>query len=175
DIINVRATTLPLTIIGGGSGDTLAGSDSGNTFTLVGNDSGTLSGSAYGSSVLFSQVGNLTAGSGGDTFQFADGASLSGNIVGGGSDTLDYSAYSSSVLVDLQTGLATGVGGSVSGIATVFGGSGTPATSDVFNLLIGTGGNTLNGGLGRRNILVAGAGASTLHGGDGEDLLIGGS
>jgi Ca2+-binding RTX toxin-like protein len=78
-------------------------------------------------------------------------------------------------MVDLQTGFATGVGGSVSGIATIFGGSGTPAASGVFNLLIGNGGNTLYGGLGRRNILVAGASASTLNGGDGEDLLIGGS
>ena len=45
----------------------------------------------------------------------------------------------------------------------------------MFNLLIGNGGNTLSGGLGRRNILVAGASASTLHAGDGEDLLIGGN
>lgn len=174
DVLATSATAA-LTIVGGGNGDTLIGSDAGNTFSLAGSDTGTLSGSAYGSSVVFSQIGNLTAGSGGDTFQFADGASLSGNIVGGGSDTLDYSSYSTSVLVDLQTGSATGVGGSVSGIAIVFGGSGTPSAGPVFNLLIGKGGNTLNGGLGRRNILVAGPSASVLNGGDGEDLLIGGS
>ena len=60
-------------------------------------------------------------------------------------------------------------------ISKRFGGSSTPSASNLFNLLIGNGGNILNGGLGRRNILVAGASASTLHGGDGEDLLIGGS
>jgi hypothetical protein len=177
DSINLLSTpgTRTLTIVGGGGNDTLIGSNQGNTFTLSGNDSGTLSGSAYGSSVLFSQFNNLAGGSGGDTFRFADGASLSGSITGGGNATLDYSAYSTSVLVDLQTGIATGVGGTVSGIAAVYGGSGSPATSGVYNLLIGAGGNTLNGGLGRRNMLVAGAGASTLNGGDGEDLFIGGS
>jgi hypothetical protein len=174
---NVLATsaTAALTIVGGGTGDTLVGSNAGNRFAITASDSGTLSGSAYASPVSFSQVGNLTAGSGGDTFQLADGASLSGNIVGGGRDTLDYSAYSSSVLVDLQTGSATGVGGTISGIATVDGGSASPATSGMYNLLIGAGGDTLNGGTGRRNILLAGASASTLNAGDGQDLLIAGS
>src|SRR5207245_72356 len=107
------SATAAVTIVGEGSGDTLVGSNAGNVFTLAGSNTGTVSGSAYGSSVSFSQVGNLTAGSGSDTFQFADGGSLTGNIVGGGTDTLDYTAYSTSVLVDLQTGFATGVGGSV--------------------------------------------------------------
>jgi hypothetical protein len=44
----------------------------------------------------------------------------------------------------------------------------------LYNLLIGNGGNTLTGGFGRRNILVAGASASTLNAGDSEDLFIGG-
>jgi hypothetical protein len=177
DTINVlgAAGTGTLTIVGGGGNVTLAGSNQGNTFALSGNDSGTLSGSAYGNSVLFSQIDNLTGGAGGDTFQFADQASLSGNITSGGNATLDYSAYSTSVIVDLQTGIATGVGGTVSGIATVDGGSAGPATSGEYNLLIGAGGNILNGGVGRRNILVAGTSASTLNAGDGEDLLIGGS
>jgi hypothetical protein len=70
---------------------------------------------------------------------------------------------------------ATGVGGTVSRIVTVTGGSGTPATGGVYNLLIGNGHDTLNGGFGRRNVLVAGGSASTLNGGDGEDLLIAGS
>src|SRR5262249_33705247 len=91
------------------------------------------------------------------------------------SATLDYSAYSTgSVIVDLQTGFfGTGVGGSVSGIARVFG-PGAGAFGN-YNLLIGNGGDTLVGGLGRRNILVAGPGASKLEGGDDQDLLIGGS
>jgi hypothetical protein len=167
--------TAAVTIVGGGE-DTLAGSDAGNLFALAGKNAGTLSGNDYESDVAFSGIGNLTAGNGGDTFQFADGATLTGNIVGGGSDTLDYSAYTTSVVVDLQTGDATGVGGSVSGIGTVLGGSGTPAASGTYNLLIGSGGNTLTGGTGRRNILVGGGSPSTLIGGDAasEDILIGG-
>jgi hypothetical protein len=174
DVLATSASAA-LAIVGGGNGDSLTGSNSGNTFAITGNNAGTLSGAAYASNVFFTQVGNLTAGSGGNTFRFADGASLTGNITGGGRDTLDYSASRSSVLVDLQTGFASGVGGSVSGIATVDGGSASPASNGVYNLLIGAGGDTLTGGLGRRNILVAGASASTLNAGDGEDLLIGGS
>src|SRR5262249_46298217 len=106
--------------------------------------------------------------------QRADGAPLAGNIDGAGAGTLDSSAYTTSVVVDLQTGLATGVGGTVSGITSVTGGSGTPAASGTYNLLIGNGANALLGGTGRRNILVAGGNASSLTGGDGEDLLIAG-
>jgi hypothetical protein len=45
----------------------------------------------------------------------------------------------------------------------------------MYNLLIGDGGNTLVGGFGRHNILVAGPHPSTLVGGNQQDLLIGGS
>jgi hypothetical protein len=181
DLLATSAATAIL-IAGGGSGDTLADSNAGNTFAITGGNSGILRGSSYGSSVAFSQVGNLTAGSGGDTFSFADGASLSGNLTGGGSDTLDYTAYRSSVLVDLQTGFATGVGGLVSGITTVIGGSSAPFAGGIYNLLIGKGGDTLYGGFGRPNILVAGPSASTLVGGGyspsgagDQDILIAGS
>jgi hypothetical protein len=162
-----------LSIVGHGSGDTLVGSNASNLFALLGANMGVLFGSAYGNSVLFSQIGNLIAGTGGDTFQFAAGASLTGNITGSGKDTLDYSNYSSNVIVDLQISFATGVGGSVRGITTVDGGSGDGG--GVYNLLIGSGGDTLVGGLAVRNILVAGPNASTLISGDGQDLLIGGS
>src|SRR5439155_8112070 len=87
--------------------------------------------------------------------------------------SLDYSAYSSSVIVDLQTGLATGVGGVVANIQNVTGGNGGGA--GVFNILVGAGGNTLTGGNGRRNLLIAGSSASTLTAGDDEDILIGGT
>jgi hypothetical protein len=169
-VLATPATTV-LNLLGGGSGDTLVGPNAGNLFVLLGPDQGVLLGSAYAGSVQFSQIGNLTAGSGGDTFQFAALASLTGNLTGSGSATLDYSDYSRNVIVDLQTGFASGVDGSVSGIATVLGGTGTGG----YNLLIGAGGNTLVGGFGKRNILVAGPSASTLIGGDGQDILIGGS
>jgi hypothetical protein len=82
-------------------------------------------------------------------------------------------------VVDLQPAVAsaTGVGGSISGFSLVIGASGAPGTPGLYNLLIGSevGGDTLQGGTGRRNILVAAGGASTLVSCDGEDLLIGGS
>jgi hypothetical protein len=173
-VLATPATTT-LTIAGHGRSDTLVGSNAGNTFALTQSNVGVLLGAAYASSVQFSQIGNLTAGSGGDVFQFADRVSLSGNIVGGGNATLDYSDYISNVvIVDLQTGFASGVGGSVSGIATIYGGRAGIGIQNVYNLLIGDGGNTLIGGFGKRNILVAGPRASTLIGADGQDLLIGG-
>jgi sugar lactone lactonase YvrE len=168
------AAATPVTLVGGGSGDTLSGANGGNLFVLTGSNAGTLSGNAYGSSVVFSGVGNLSAGNGDDYFTFTDGAALSGNLAGD-AGTLDYRAYTTSVVVDLQTGFATSVGGLVSGIVNVIGGSGPPAADGTYNLLIGNGGNTLTGGTGRRNILVAGGRASTLVAGDNEDLLIAGS
>jgi hypothetical protein len=170
------SATADILITGGSGNNILVGSNAGNLWAINGSDAGGLTGAAYGSPVAFSQVGSLTAGAGGDTFHFADGATLSGDLSGRGSDTLDYSAYTTSVVVDLQTGQATGVGGSVSGIGTVIGGSGAPGTPGLYNLLIGgaAGENTLIGGMGRRNLLVAGGGPSTLNAGDEEDLLIGG-
>jgi hypothetical protein len=160
---------------GGGGSNRIVGSNAGNSWEITGADAGALTGAAYPHVVSFNQVGNLAAGTGGDYFLFDDGASLSGNIAGPGGETLGYTPYTSSVIVDLQTGSATGVAGSVNGIASVVGGSGAPASSGVYNLLIGNGGNTLTAGTGRRNILVAGASASTLIGGDQDDLLIAGT
>jgi hypothetical protein len=162
-------------ILNGLGNSGLTASNAGNFWEITGADSGILSGSAYPNPVAFNHVGSLKAGTGGDYFLFDDGATLSGSLTGGGSDTLDYSPYSTTVIADLQTGMATGVAGSVSGIVNVVGGSAGPADASVYNLLIGNGGNTLTGGTGRRNILVAGGSASTLIGGNGDDLLIGGT
>jgi hypothetical protein len=159
--------------------NTLVGPNAPTDFRITGSNAGNLS---RGASASFSNIQNLTGGSGNDNFIFADGAGVGGNVSGGrpGANTLDYTAYSTSVIVDLQTGFATGVGGSVSAITVVFGGTGNGALG-AYNLLIGVPaggdvvGDTLNGGLGRRNLLVAGGGASTLNAGDQEDLLIGGT
>jgi sugar lactone lactonase YvrE len=192
----VPGGTTPITLDGGGNGlldVNDAGDATAQTWTVTDNtitwggptlryaDLAALSveggsgGNTFNIATTSATAATLVGGSGGDTFRFADGASLGGSIVGGAAATLDYSAYTTSVVVDLQTGLATGVGGAIGGILTVIGGSGTPASSGVYNLLIGSGGNTLQGGTGRRNILVAGGSASTLAAGDGEDLLIAGS
>jgi DNA-binding beta-propeller fold protein YncE len=193
----VPGGSTPITLDGGGNG-LLELNDQGNatgrTFSVTNNTIGwggpaltyaglgalTIEGGPGGNTfniqtTAASAAVSLVGGAGGDTFHFADGAALAGNIVGGSAGTLDYSAYTTSVVVNLQTGLATGVGGSVSGIRSVLGGSGTPAASGTYNLLIGAGGNILLGGTGRRNLLVAGGSASILLAGDNEDLLIAGS
>jgi hypothetical protein len=177
--VTLVAVNAPLTLSGSAGAlgfNTLIGSGPDNAWSLSGQDAGVLTGSAYAAGVSFSGFQNLTGGPGAtDTFAFADGAGVSGNLTaGGGGGTLDYTNYSTSVVVDLQTGSATGVGGAVANIGTVLGGTGN-GSAGAYNLLIGAGGNLLQGGTGRRNILVAGSSASTLVAGDNEDLLIGGS
>jgi hypothetical protein len=163
-----------LVIYGGSGTNTLQGPASDTTWQITGSNTGSFTGG-----VSFTSMQNLTGGTGANTFQFADGASIGGAIADAGTtnNTLDYSAYASSnVVVDLQTGFATGVGGGIAnaGIQSVIGANGGGAQG-LYNLLIGNGGNVLTGGFGRRNLLVAGGSASTLNAGDGEDLLIGGS
>jgi hypothetical protein len=150
-------------------GNSLNGPNAPITWLLGGTDSGRLS-----SGFSFTNFGNLTGGSGNDSFLFANGASVSGSIDGGGgTNALSYATYSTSVVVDLQTGTATGVGGSIANIQNVTGGSGGGA--GVYNILVGNGGNVLTGGDGRRNLLIAGPSASTLIGGNDDDILIGGT
>jgi hypothetical protein len=174
--VNVLATSgRGVNLIGNvAAANTLVGTGSANTWNISGSNAGTFS--SLRGVASFSGFQNLTGGAASNTFVFSDGAGIDGALTGGGADTLDYSPYTTSVVVNLQTGFATGVGGSVSGITVVFGGSGNGAPG-AYNLLIGgaAGGDTLNGGLGRRNILVAGGGASTLNGRNQDDLLIGGT
>jgi hypothetical protein len=71
----------------------------------------------------------------------------------------------SGVVVDLPLGTATALAGGISNIQDVVGSPGN-------DILVGNGGNTING-LGGRDLLIAGASASTLTG-TGADILIGG-
>jgi hypothetical protein len=142
-------------------------------WNLAGSNAGTLQSANVAGPVSFSSVQNLIGGPANNTFVFADGAGISGNLDGGGGGSLNYSAYGSSVIVDLQTATATGVGGRLANIQNVTGGSG--GGPGIYNILVGNGGNTLIGGSGRRNLLIAGSSASTLIGGDDDDILIGGT
>lgn len=169
-------STLPgtaVTIDGGSGSNSLIGSDGDNTWSITGHNAGTLSSAASAGGVTFSAVQNLLGGTDRNAFVFSDGAGISGSLDGGGGGALDYSAYRSSVIVDLQTGTATGVGGTVANIQNVVGGTGGGA--GIYTILVGSGGDTLIGGTGRRNLLIAGSSASTLQSGDGEDILIGGT
>ena len=155
---------------GGGGNNTLVAADVSNVWNLAGSNTGSVTGVG---TVAFTGFQNLTGGAAANTFIFSDQAVISGNLDGGGGGSLDYSAYSSSVIVDLQTATATGVGGSIVNIQNVTGGTGGGA--GIYNILVGNGGNTLTGGNGRRNLLIAGPAASTLQGGDDDDILIGGT
>lgn len=116
----------------------------------------------------------LLGGLGNDTFTL-NGQPLvpTYSIDGGlGSNTIDDSLVDNlievpGVYVNLLTGEATGYYGGISRIQNVIG----SAFDDV---LVGNGGNVLDGGPGN-DLLIAGATASTLRGGAGNDILIGGT
>ena len=181
DTVNLSPTAQQLstlagtvTINGGSGNDTLVGAGANNTWKITGSNTGTLSSASTAGQVTFNSVQNLTGGAANNTFVFSDGAGISGNLDGGnGGGSLDYSAYSTSVIVDLQTATATGVGGRITHIQNVTGGN--SAGVGLYNILVGNGGNTLTGGIGRRNLLIAGSSASTLIGGADDDILIGGT
>jgi len=116
----------------------------------------------------------LYGGKGNDSFAVAGTTFISPMQLdgGGGGNSLDYSNVAgltapNGVDVNLVLGTATGLTGGIKRIQNV--------TGSPFNdILVGNGGNVLNGGAGR-DILIAGADASTLNGGAGDDLLIGGT
>ncbi|MEM9539403.1 MAG: CHAT domain-containing protein [Cyanobacteria bacterium P01_E01_bin.42] len=114
-ISDPNSLTQPTHIAGAGN---LIGSNQNTTWTLTGNNSGSLSGLA---NTTFDNVAALTGGSGDDIFAFASGANFNGSINGGGQsigDTLDYSAYGSPITVNLGAGTATGTLG-ISNIESV--------------------------------------------------------
>jgi hypothetical protein len=122
NVLRTDATT-PLTVVGHGPNVTLVGPTAPTGFYISGSNAGNLSG---GASASFSNIQNLTGGSGNDAFLFADGAGVDGNIsdVVGGANSLDFSAYSTPVTVNLAASTATGVGGTVQNILTLRGGAG---------------------------------------------------
>src|SRR5262249_58578774 len=76
----------------------------GSTFTISGVNSGSVTNGniTVPGGLGFSVFGNLTGGTGADSFAFALGGSVAGNIDGGaGSDTLDYSALGAVLNVTL--------------------------------------------------------------------------
>src|SRR5262249_37454717 len=101
--------TLSGNIDGGAGGDTLTSDNSGRTFTVNAANGGTLSGDLGGT---FSNVENLTGGTGADSFVFTGSGSGAGVVDGaGGSDTLDFSAVGSQAVVLTATGATDGFSG----------------------------------------------------------------
>jgi hypothetical protein len=180
-------TTISLN--GGSGNNTLVGQNTaGNLWSITGLNSGTVAvgHDYYDPALTFRDIQNLTGTSAvadAEQFWVYTGGSVGGNLLAtSGKGYLAYRGspyYAGSVVVDLQTHFATAVGGTVGGIWSVYGSPGANEPG-LYNLLIGNGSCYLYGGVGRRNILVAGgtasSGASNLNGGGSsdEDLLIAG-
>ncbi len=96
---------------------TLVGPNSANTWNITGIGVGSVDG------IAFTGVGNLTGGTGVDTFAFANGARVNGRIDGAaGTDELKYSLYSTPITVNLISFIATGAG-TIANIEKVTGGA----------------------------------------------------
>ncbi len=162
-----------LNIAGGTGINTLAGLNTVNTWNITGPNAGNLN-----RWLGFTGIANLTGGTAMDTFVFANGGSLTGNINGNsGGDWLDYSGLSTPVTVNLATGSATSVGKRVINVSNVRGGSGgnTLTANRNGSILIGGAGNdTLVGGAGR-SILIGEGGTDVINGKRGNALEIDGS
>lgn len=105
----ITATTFndPVNIAGG---STLVGLNVNTTWNISGINQGNLN-SIFPNGFTFNNIENLTGGSSNDTFQFSDGANVSGAItdIGGTAETLDYSASTTPLTINLQTLQATGI------------------------------------------------------------------
>jgi Ca2+-binding RTX toxin-like protein len=142
--------------------DKIIGLDTGSSFKLTGDNSGTVDGKN------FKAFENLTGGSGNDSFAFSGNATLSGSIDGGaGSNTLDYSSYNSAVTFNLLTSSSTGLNG-FSNINTLVGSKSidTIISTDADTIFTITGNNS--GSVG--DILFSAI--ENLQGGSGNDKFI---
>jgi len=130
--------------------DKLVGPDVNNIWTLTGANQGTLA-TAGSSLIMFTGMASLTGGSGVDTFNFNDGATLGGAIDGqNGNNTIDWSKYTTGRNVTL-TGVGTLVGfkGTESSIGNGFDNIGTligsSTTTDTLTSILPSGTWTING------------------------------
>jgi Ca2+-binding RTX toxin-like protein len=168
-------------ITGGTALDTLTGPNVAATWTISGNNSGSLNtGSA---TVDFTGVENLTGGTNSDTFLILPAGTLSGNLNGGTGSLLNsliYSTWTTSVVVNLSmttAGNATGITNLTSNIQLVTGGSGSDTLTGQASrttVLVGLGGSdTLTGGS-QRDLLFGGLGSDIILGNSSDDILVSG-
>ncbi|WP_455205300.1 beta strand repeat-containing protein [Kaarinaea lacus] len=147
-----------------GTDDTLVGASGGNTWAITGSNSGSVNG------VAFTGMSTLTAGSGGDRFDFATGGSISNQVQGGaGTDTLDFIDTGSAETINLANNSATRIrGGSATGFNNI---EDVRGTDDI--LVGGNGGNTwdITGGDSGNVGGITFSGMSTLTAGSGGDLF----
>jgi hypothetical protein len=177
----------PLTSGVGTGSTTLVGPDVATTWRVVGAKAVTLSGPAFDQDVQADGIDRLR---GGDAVNEFDPLVNYDGEINGDPRHANFLNYAGApwdvVLVNLQkysaTGVKGGMEGAISGISHVRGasGPGTPGSSP-YNVLIGDGVSTLEGGTGRPNLLIAGQTSadsptvSELKGGDTGDILIDGT
>jgi hypothetical protein len=143
DKVNVETTSGSLVVNGQGGNNTLVGPNGNETWHITGTNAGSVGG------VSFSNVQNLTGGTGNDLLVFSNGAGVTGTINGGGgTNELDYAAYTAAVTVNLASHTATGTGG-FANIQTFVGGSGSntlvgPNATNTWNIT-GTNGGSVAG------------------------------
>ena len=93
-------------VIGGSGDDTLIGPNMVRTWFILGANEGEIQ-----HTFEFTGIENLVGGTLEDSFEFSDGAYVTGTIDGGdGENLLNYSAYTSPITVNLELGEATGCG-----------------------------------------------------------------
>jgi hypothetical protein len=148
------------TIDGGGGSNTIVGDNLSDAFQITGGDAGSI-GTILAAG--FVNVGNLTGGTGGDTFTFGASGTLSGNIVGGlGNDTIVGNDAGHTYTVNAANGgtISDILVGTFSGVENLTGGTG--ADSFLF-VTGGTLSGTIDGG--------TGAGLNTLTGDNAGDTF----
>ncbi len=150
DSFTLSGGTLSGSIDGGLTGvNTLTADNVANTWTISGADTGTVTGIGGG----FSNIGNITGGTGTDSFTLV-GGTLSGVIDGGftGANTLTADNTANTwTITAADAGTVTGVSGGFTNIGNLIGGTGT----DSFTLNGGTLSGAINGGLTGVNTLTA--------------------
>ena len=135
------------TILGGtNGGNTLTGTSSNSTYNITAANAGNVGG------FTFSGFGNITGGSGNDSFVFSPGATLSGVLNGGGgTNTIDESAVTTAIALNAGTSTVSGLTSPFSNIQTVIGGANAgntltgPAAASIYNITGANAGNV--GGL----------------------------
>jgi hypothetical protein len=174
-----------VTFNGGGGDDMLIGADTDNTWDITGTNAGTLN-----ASITFTNVENLTGGSGIDVFNFDDQAGISGTLDGGGgSNALNYSDYQTAVSVDLALHAATGTA-SARNFDDLTGGAAADTLiglstdtvwhitdldgGDIYDVITFASIENLTGGANRDDFIVEAGGSisGTLDGGGGADGLV---
>jgi len=97
----------------------LIGQNASNVWAISANNGGNINGTT-----TFSNFGNLTGGTGNDTFTFNDGKVIAGIIDGGanGTNILDLSNYSTAVGITLSSATASGYSGTTTGTPNPTGG-----------------------------------------------------